>query len=60
MIFGAFDVAIHAGRLKGRALGERLLCERYAPAVEVKERRARTRGGRGRAGIWRAQCVVDV
>lgn len=56
MIFGAFDVAIHAGRL----LGERLSCERYAPAVEVKERRARTRGGRGRAGIWRAQCVVDV
>lgn len=61
MIFGAFDVAIHAGRLKGRAFGERLSRERHAPAVEVKGATCTELAVvEDEPGLWRAQCVVDV
>ncbi|MFZ5653877.1 MAG: archease [Pseudomonadota bacterium] len=60
MLFGRFEVAIDAGRLRGRAWGEPVDPGRHQPAVEPKgatftELRVARRGDG-----WLAQCVVDV
>jgi protein archease len=62
MLFGKFAVRIHDGnQLVGQAWGEAIDPSRHDLAVEVKgatctDLRVRKDG----AGIWHAQCVVDV
>ncbi len=61
MVFGDFAVTIEAGRLKGRAMGEKISRERHAPAVEVKGATfTELAVVEDRPGLWRAQCVIDV
>jgi len=61
MVFGAFRVDISNGRLKGKALGEKVSRERHAPAVEVKGATfTELVVVEERPGLWRAQCVIDV
>ena len=61
MIFGAFEVVIVDGKLKARALGEKISRERHAPAVEVKAATFTELAVReDRPGLCRAQCVIDV
>ena len=61
MVFGAFNVDIENGRLKGRAFGETVSRERHAPAVEVKGATfTELAVVEDRPGLWRAQCVIDV
>ena len=61
MVFGAFRVDINNGRLKGKALGEKVSRERHAPAVEVKGATfTELVVVEERPGLWRAQCVIDV
>jgi SHS2 domain-containing protein len=62
LVFGAYEVTIRDGRLRGSALGEPIERRRHAPAVEVKgatltELKVAREPGDGR---WLAQCVVDV
>jgi len=61
MVFGAFNVDIGNGRLKGKALGETISRERHSPAVEVKGATfTELAVVEDRPGLWRAQCVIDV
>lgn len=61
MVFSRFTVSIEAGRLTGRAWGERIDVGRHAPAVEVKGATLTSlRVGTTEDGRWLAQCVVDV
>lgn len=61
MLFGAFEVTIDGGKLKGRAIGEAASSERHAPAVEVKGATyTELAFAEDRPGLWRAQCVIDV
>jgi SHS2 domain-containing protein len=61
MVFGDFEVSIDGDRLKGRALGEDVSCERHAPAVEVKGATyTELAFVEDKPGLWRAQCVIDV
>lgn len=61
MVFGAFQVEIENGRLRGLARGERISRERHAPAVEVKGATFTELAVReDQPGRWRAQCVIDV
>ena len=61
MVFGAFNVDIENGRLKGRAFGETISRERHAPAVEVKGATfTELAVVEDRPALWRAQCVIDV
>ena len=55
MVFGAFNVDIGNGRLKGRAFGETISRERHAPAVEVKGATfTELAVVEDRPGLWRA------
>jgi SHS2 domain-containing protein len=61
MIFGRFTVALQGMLLDGKMEGEPIDVQRHQPAVEVKA--ATVSGlsvGRDEAGVWTAQCVVDV
>ena len=61
MVFGAFRVDINNGRLKGKALGEKVSRERHVPAVEVKGATfTELVVVEEQTGLWRAQCVIDV
>jgi len=65
MVFGAFAVRIErengTHRLSGCARGERVSQERHAPAVEVKGATCTEVAlVEERAGLLRAQCVIDV
>jgi len=61
MLFGRFEVDLEDHALRGRAWGEPVNVARHQPAVEVK---GATLTGVAvecdAAGVWRAQCVVDV
>ena len=61
MVFGSFRVRIDGTRLQGAALGERVDAARHQPAVEVKGASyAELKVGQNAAGLWIAQCIVDV
>lgn len=61
MLFGRFEVRIDAGRLRGRAWGERIDVARHDPAVEIKGATLTgLRVAREPDVGWLAQCVVDV
>ena len=61
MLFGRFTVAIEANTLQAQAWGERLDRIRHRPAVEVKGATYTALAvGKTAAGMWEAQCVVDV
>jgi len=61
LLFRTFEVKISGGRLEGRALGEPVDIERHQPAVEVKGATLTAlQVTRDAAGVWQAQCVVDV
>ncbi len=61
MLFGRFEVSLEDHQLHGRAWGEAVDVARHQPAVEVK---GATLTGVAvecsAAGVWRAECVVDV
>jgi SHS2 domain-containing protein len=61
MLFSRFLVHIEGGRLHGEAWGERADPLRHSPAVEVKGATYTALEVREKAaGLWLAQCVVDV
>ena len=61
MVFGAFAVVIHDGRLTGTAWGEAVDRARHEPAVEVKGATyTEFKVAQRPDGAWVAQCVVDV
>ena len=61
MIFSKFEVRISNGHLHGRAWGEVADPRRHHPAVEVKGATLTELGVfQDAAGVWTAQCVVDV
>jgi len=61
MLFGAFDVRIEDGRLRGRLRGEPVDRVRHEPTVEVKgATHTELRVAPQADGSWLAQCVVDV
>ena len=62
MLFGRFEVRIEADgtHLSGRAFGEPVDVARHAPAVEAKGATFSMLSVAERAGVWIAQCVVDV
>jgi tRNA nucleotidyltransferase (CCA-adding enzyme) len=61
MLFGRFEVGLDGHRLHATAWGEAVDPARHQPAVEIK---GATYTGlevrRNEAGLWLAQCVVDV
>ena len=61
MLFGRFAVRVDRDRLEATAWGEPVDAARHQPAVEVKGASyAALRVARDDAGIWTAQCIVDV
>ena len=61
MIFGRFEVKIVGTSLSGMLWGEAVDQVRHAPAVEIKGATYTALFVRkDKAGIWTAQCVVDV
>jgi SHS2 domain-containing protein len=61
MLFGQFQVRIDGTSLDGEAFGERVDVARHQPAVEVKGATyTALKVTQDAAGIWRAQCVIDV
>jgi SHS2 domain-containing protein len=61
MIFGQFTVVCEGMVLQGELIGERIDVGRHQPAVEVKAATVTClRVGCDAAGVWTAQCVVDV
>jgi SHS2 domain-containing protein len=61
MLFGRFAVKIADGKLEGTLWGEPVDVERHAPACEPKGATyTALRVARSAAGIWSAECVVDV
>lgn len=61
MLFSRFEVRIDGRRLTGSAWGERIVPGRHHPAVEVKGvSYHELRVAAAAAGVWVAQCVVDV
>lgn len=61
MIFGRFTVACHGMHLDGEMAGERIDVDRHQPAVEVKAATMSClRVACDEAGVWTAECVVDV
>jgi tRNA nucleotidyltransferase (CCA-adding enzyme) len=61
MLFGRFQVRIQGTSLDGEAFGERVDVARHQPAVEVKEATyTALKVAQDTAGIWRAQCIIDV
>ncbi len=61
MLFGAWQVQLAGQRLTARVRGEPVDRQRHQPAVEVKGATyTALRMECDPAGIWHAQCVVDV
>lgn len=61
MLFARFAVRITEGRLEALAWGEAVDRSRHRPAVEVKGATMTLLSVREQtAGVWCAQCVVDV
>ena len=61
MVFGHFEIQAIAGGLRAAAWGELVDVSRHEPAVEVKAATfADLKVDRNGAGIWMAQCIVDV
>ena len=61
MIFGHFTVGCQGMHLDGEMAGEPIDVERHHPAVEVKAATVTClRVTCDEAGVWTAQCVVDV
>jgi SHS2 domain-containing protein len=61
MVFGRFEVHAIEGGLRATAWGEPVDRARHEPAVEVKAATfADLKVDRDKAGMWMAQCVVDV
>jgi SHS2 domain-containing protein len=61
MCFGRFTVRLQGRRLHGRAFGERVDAAKHELGVELKGATyTHLRVARQPAGVWVAQCVVDV
>ena len=61
MLFGRFGVRIQGTTLEGEAFGEKVDVKRHQPAVEVKGATyTALKVERDAAGVWHAQCVIDV
>ena len=61
MLFSRFAVRLDGRRLHAAAWGERVDAARHQPAVEIKGATyTELKVGRTEAGLWLAQCVVDV
>jgi SHS2 domain-containing protein len=61
MIFGRFTVVCQGMHLDGEMAGERIDVTRHQPAVEVKAATVSClRVACDGAGVWTAECVVDV
>jgi SHS2 domain-containing protein len=61
MVFARFEIQAFPGGLKATAWGEPIDAEKHQPAVEVKAATfADLKVARDGAGMWMAQCVVDV
>ncbi|UCD48867.1 MAG: archease [Phycisphaerales bacterium] len=61
MVFSRFEIQAFKGGLKATAWGEPVDVDKHQPAVEVKAATfADLKVTRDGAGMWMAQCVVDV
>ncbi len=61
MLFGRFQVHLENGRLRGKMWGQPVDVTLHEPAVEIKGATyTELRVARDPAGVWIAQCVVDV
>jgi SHS2 domain-containing protein len=61
MVFGRFEIQAFKGGLRATVWGEPVDVGRHEPAVEVKAATfADLKVARDGAGMWMAQCVVDV
>ncbi len=61
LLFGRFEVRLDGRRLQATAWGEPVDSARHQPAVEIKGATyTELKVGSNEAGLWRAQCVVDV
>ncbi len=61
MIFARFQVSIEGSALEGTAWGEAVSVARHRPAAEIKGATfTELRVARDDAGVWIAQCIVDV
>ena len=61
MLFARFEVRLEGLRLAAQAWGEAVDPARHQPAVEVKGASyAGLKVARTGAGLWVAQCIVDV
>ena len=61
MVFSRFEIQAFKGGLKATVWGEPVEVQRHHPAVEVKAATfADLKVTRDNAGMWMAQCVVDV
>jgi tRNA nucleotidyltransferase (CCA-adding enzyme) len=61
MLFSRFEVSVDGHRLRASTWGEPVDVVKHEPAVEVKGATwTELAVERGRDGLWRAQCVVDV
>lgn len=60
MVFSSFEVKIDGTSLTGTVWGERLDKERHELGVEVKAATYHLLSVQNNAGIYTAQCVVDV
>jgi SHS2 domain-containing protein len=61
MLFSQFQVTINDQQLNATIYGEPIDIPRHAPAVEVKGATLTALSvAESPAGLWRAQCVVDV
>ena len=61
MLFCEFHVSIDGGVLHGQAHGEVISVSRHRPASEVKGATlSELEVAQSPAGIWHAQCIVDV
>jgi len=61
MVFGRFEMQAIKGGLRATVWGEPVDVSRHEPAVEVKAATfADLKVERNGAGIWMAQCIVDV
>jgi len=60
MLFGRFDVEISGHTLHATAWGEPVDAARHQPAVEPKGATYTSLSVKKEAGIWTAECVVDV
>jgi SHS2 domain-containing protein len=60
MLFARFEVAIDQGKLMATAWGEPVDRRRHEPAAEPKGATYTEARVQCEAGVWTAQCVVDV